>query len=84
MSLLKSTLKTFDEALEVEQKYSYPLSLTSVLDGVGDQYPPPPVLPAGKRPGIHCTRDGVGSRIGQDRCGESYTKWDLIRGLFGS
>ena len=34
--------------------YSYIVSLTSTLDGVGGQRHAPTALPPGKRPGTHC------------------------------
>ena len=51
--------------------YSCTLSLTSVLDGVGDQRHAPAALPPGKRPGTHCTEGWVGPMAGLDVCGKS-------------
>ena len=39
--------------------YSYTLSLTSALDGVGGQRQPPTALTPGKRPGTHFTGSWV-------------------------
>ena len=50
-------------------RYSYTLSSTSVLDGVGGQSHTPTTLPPGKGPGTHCTGGLVGPRVGLDRCG---------------
>jgi hypothetical protein len=52
--------------------YSCTLSLTSALDGVGDQRHTPADLPAGKRPGTHCIGGWVGPRAGLDVCGKSH------------
>jgi hypothetical protein len=60
--------KTFDEALEVQQKYSSTLSLTSVLDGVGGQCHGPNVLPPGKTLGTRFTGGCVGHRDCLDGC----------------
>jgi hypothetical protein len=46
--------------LKGEQRYSSSLSLTSALDGVGDQRQAPTVLFSGKRPGVHSTEAWVG------------------------
>jgi hypothetical protein len=48
----KIHLITFYEGRE--HIYSYTLSLTSVLDGVGGQRHGPAALPPRKRPGTHC------------------------------
>ena len=72
--------KTFDEALEVEQKYNSTLSLTSVLDGVRGQCHAPSVLHPGKTIGTRCTGGWVGSRDRLDGCRLSCTHQDSIPG----
>ena len=39
--------------------------------GVGGQHLAPTALPAGQRPGAHCTGGWVGRRAGLDGCGKS-------------
>ena len=58
------------ESPEVEKWYSYTLSLTSALDGVGGQRQAPAALPR-ERPGTHCIGGWVGPRAGLDGCGKS-------------
>ena len=57
------------EGPEGEQKYSSTLSLTSTIDGVGDQLHAPATLPPGKRRGTDCIGSWVGHRAGLDGCG---------------
>jgi hypothetical protein len=46
--------------LTIKIQYRSPLSLTSMLDGVGGQCHSPATLPAGRRPSTDCTRGWVG------------------------
>ena len=57
---------------EGELRYSSTLSLTSALDGVGDQRHAPVALPPGKRAGTHCIGGWVGPRVGLDGNGKSF------------
>jgi hypothetical protein len=50
----KVHFRTGHESPEGEYRYSATVSLTSALDGVGDQCHVPAALPLGKRPGTHC------------------------------
>jgi len=52
------------EGPEWEWRYSYTLSLTSVLDGDGCQIHAPAALPPGKGSGTHCTASLVSPRAG--------------------
>ena len=71
---------TGHKGLEVEHRYRYTPSLTSVLDGVGGQRHAPATLPLGKRPGTCCTGDSTGPRISLERCRKSHPHWDSISG----
>jgi hypothetical protein len=67
------------EGPEGEYRYSYTLSLTSALDGVGGQRHVPAVYPR-ERPGTHCTGCWVSPRAGLDGCGKSRPHLDSIPG----
>jgi hypothetical protein len=60
------------KARRVKWRYSYTLSLTSALVGVGGQRHPPAGLFPGKGPGAHCTGGWVGPRVGLN-CAEKLT-----------
>ena len=62
--------KTGHEGPKVESKPNTLLSLTSALDGVGDQHHAPANLPP-VTAGSHCTGGWVGTRTGLDGCGTS-------------
>jgi hypothetical protein len=47
--------RTGKEGPDRELRYSSTFSLTSALDGVGDQRHVPTALPPRKKPGNHCT-----------------------------
>jgi len=68
---------TDHEGPEEEYRYSPTLSLTSALDGVGDQRQAPAALPR-KTPGTHCIGGWMGPRAGQDGCGKSRRHRDSI------
>jgi hypothetical protein len=51
---------------EGKYRYSNTLSLTSVLDGMGDQRHAQAALPPAKRSGTHSTRGWVDHRAGLD------------------
>jgi len=59
--------------------YSYTLSLTSAVDGVGGQRHTPAALPPGKRPGTIWIGERVGS--GPDGCAIFHPHRDSIPGL---
>ena len=71
--------RTGHEGLEGEKKYSSTLSLTSVLDGVGDQRHAPAALPPGKTR-YPLYRRLVGHRAVLDGCGKSRRYRDSIPG----
>jgi len=56
--------RTDHEGPEWEYRYSYTLSLTSTLDGVGGQHHVPTALPLGKRSGAHFMGDWVSPKAG--------------------
>jgi hypothetical protein len=60
-----------------EYRYSYTLSLTSALDGVGGQRHALAALPS-ERPATHCIGGWVGPRAGLDSCGKSRPHRDSI------
>jgi hypothetical protein len=62
--------RTDNEVPEVELRHNHILSLTSALDGVGDQHHAPANLPPG-RAGSHCIGGWVGNRAVLDGCGKS-------------
>jgi len=62
--------RTGHEGTEVKLRHNTILSLTSALDGVGDQHHAPANLPPG-RAGSHCIGDWIGTRAGPDGCGKS-------------
>jgi hypothetical protein len=51
---------TCHEDPEGKWRYSSTISLTSALEGVGDQRHAPVALTPGKKPGTHCTGGWVG------------------------
>jgi len=51
--------------------YSFNLSLTSALVGMGGQHHAPAALPPGTRPCTHCVGGWVGPRAGLDGCRKS-------------
>ena len=55
------------------------LSLTSALDGVGDQRHAPAALPR-ERLGTHCTGGWVIHRADLEGCGKSHPRRDSIPG----
>ena len=57
-------LRTGHDSPEGEESYSFTLSLTSALDGVGGQRQTPAALILGRRPGTHCIGVWVGPRAG--------------------
>jgi hypothetical protein len=63
------------EGPKVEMRYNIILSLTSALDGVGDQRHAPATLSPG-RAGTHCIGSWVGPRAGPDGCGKSHPQRD--------
>ena len=68
--------RTGHEGPEVGLRHNNTHSLTSVLDGVGDQYHTPATLPPG-RAGYHCIGGWVGTRAGMDGCGNSRLPYGL-------
>ena len=62
----KSHHGTGHEVPEGDLKYSFTLSLTSALDGVGVQRHDRAALPPGKRPGTHLIGGWVDPRAGPD------------------
>ena len=63
--------RTGHEGPEVEYRYSSILSLTSALDGVGDQGRALAALPPGKKPCTQGTGGWVSTTAGLDGCGKS-------------
>jgi len=62
------------------RRYTFTLSLTLALYGVGGQRHTPADLPAGKRPGTQCTRGWVGSGANLHGCGKCHSHRDSIPG----
>jgi hypothetical protein len=62
----KGLPRTGHEDPEGVYRYNFSLSLTSALDGVGDQRHAPAALPPGRRPSTQCTGAWVGLRAGLD------------------
>jgi len=63
---------TGNESPEGEYRYSYTLSLTSVIGGSGWPMPHPDHYTPVKRSGTHCAGGWVGSRAGLDGCRTSH------------
>jgi hypothetical protein len=72
--------RTGRECPEGEYRYSSTLSLTSVLNGGGRSHAVA-VLPAGERPGTHCTGRWMGSEAGFYGRGKSRPLRHSIPGL---
>jgi hypothetical protein len=74
---------TIEQTMKVQRGSrgnSSTLSLTSALDGVGGQRHAHAALPAGYKPGTHCTWGWVGPRDGQDGSGMTRPHRDSILG----
>jgi hypothetical protein len=65
-SKVKVHPRTGHKGPEIEQRYSYTLSLTSAIDGVGGQRHAPAALPPVKRPDTHCIGAWVGLMVDLD------------------
>jgi len=73
-------LRTGHDCPEVEQRYSYTLSLTSALDGSGDQNDATVTLTQGRRQGTRCIGGWLGHRASMDGCGKSRPQLNPILG----